>query len=81
MQWDVVAPQLPRKWKVPPRYEQGSSEAQFHSTAKDLFRQVYFEVIDLAVSSINRAGVTGPAARFWPDQYFKLQQYFFQKKN
>ena len=49
---------------MPPRYEQGSSEAQFHSTAKDLFRQVYFEVIDLAVSSINRAGVTGPAARF-----------------
>ena len=38
---------------MPPRYGQGSSEAQFHSTAKDLFRQVYFEAIDLAVSSIN----------------------------
>ena len=52
VQWDVEEPQLPRKRKVPTRYEQGSCEAQFHSTAKDLFRQVYFEAIDLAVSSI-----------------------------
>ena len=30
----------------------GSGPAEFHSTAKDLYRQVYFEVFDLAVATI-----------------------------
>lgn len=36
-QWEVEEPQLPRKRKVPQRYEQGAGEAEFHRTAKDLF--------------------------------------------
>ena len=53
VQWDVEEPQLPRKRKVPRRYEQGAGKAEFQATAKDLYRQVYFEAIDLAVTSIN----------------------------
>ena len=53
VQWDVEEPQLPRKRKVPRRYEQGAGKAEFNATAKDLYRQVYFEAIDLAVTSIN----------------------------
>ena len=30
----------------------GSGPAEFHSTTKDLYRQVYFEVFDLAVATI-----------------------------
>ena len=30
----------------------GSGPAEFHSTAKDMYRQVYFEVFDLAVATI-----------------------------
>ena len=52
VQLDVGEPQLPWKRKLPKRYEQGNSEPEFHATAKALYRQTYFEVIDLAVSSI-----------------------------
>lgn len=52
VKWDVDEPQLPRKRKVPKRYELGVGEAEFHATPKDMYRQVYFEAIDLAVSSI-----------------------------
>ena len=37
VQWDVEEPQLPRKRKVPPRYEQGSCEAQFHPQPRTSF--------------------------------------------
>ena len=52
MKWNVEEPLLPRKRKMPKRFEQGMGEASFHTTAKDLYRQAYFEAIDLAVSSI-----------------------------
>ena len=49
----------------------GSGQTEFHSTAKDLYRQVYFEVFDLAVATIT--------SRF--DQpgykvYFNIEQLF-----
>ena len=40
------------KRKRPRRYEDGSSEGDFPAVAKDLYRQKYFEVLDLAVESI-----------------------------
>ena len=48
----IKDPCLPRKRKVPQRYESGSGEAHFHSTAKDWFRQLYFEAFDLALATI-----------------------------
>lgn len=44
--------QLPRKRKLPRRYEHGDAVAEFHTLPKAFYRQVYFEAIDLAVSSI-----------------------------
>ena len=42
---------LPRR-KRPRRYEEENSEGDFPAVAKDLYRQNYFEVLDLAVVSI-----------------------------
>ena len=49
---DVSEPQLPRKRKVPRRYEQGVAESEYPNTPKDEYRRIYFEAVDLAVSSI-----------------------------
>ena len=43
---------LPRKRRALKQYDMGSGPTEFHSTAKDLYRQVYFEVFDLAVATI-----------------------------
>ena len=48
----VSSPCLPRKCRVPKQYDMEIGQAEFHSTAKDLYRQVYFEVFDLAVATI-----------------------------
>ena len=49
---DVEGPCVARKRKFPKRLELGSGEAEFHVTAKSFYRQMYFEALDLAVSSI-----------------------------
>ena len=54
VKWNVEEAVLPRKRKMPRRFELGTGEASFHTTASDLYRQVYFEAIDLAVSSIEQ---------------------------
>ena len=43
---------LPRKRKVPKRFEQGNAPAEFHSTPKSHYRQVYYEALDLLVQAI-----------------------------
>ena len=49
---DISDPVLPRKRKVPQRFEEGSAPPEFHSAAKDLYRQVYYEALDLIVQAI-----------------------------
>ena len=49
---DVNDPVLPRKRKVPKRFEQGNAPAEFHSTPKSHYRQVYYEALDLLVQAI-----------------------------
>ena len=48
----INEPALPRKQKAPARFEVGSSESHFPSTPKDLYRQQYFQCLDLIVSLI-----------------------------
>ena len=48
----VGEPQLPRRRRVPRRYDDGQSEGDFHAEAKSLYRQQYFEAIDLIVTCI-----------------------------
>ena len=66
-------PQLPRRRKIPRRFEEGTSAGSFHTTTEDFYRQCYFEAIDLAIASIN--------SRF--DQkgfhiYSKIEQLLFK---
>ena len=49
---EVSDPALPRKRKAPRRYEVGEAPAEFHSTPKSLYRQIYYEVLDLIVNAI-----------------------------
>ena len=48
----VNEPVLPRKRKVPSRYEDGTSVGYHPGTPKEYFRQKYFECIDTIVSCI-----------------------------
>ena len=50
---EVDEPQLPHRCKRPSRYEEGTSAGDFPSDPKDLFRQQYFEAIDLIIVCIN----------------------------
>ena len=52
-QIDVGDPQLPRRRKAPRRYEQGLAQAEFPASPKEEYRRLYFEVLDLTVTSIN----------------------------
>ena len=55
----VETPLLPRRRKVPSRFETGQAPAEFHSTPKDYYRQKYFEAMDHIVQSItDRHGTT-----------------------
>ncbi len=47
-----LEPQLPRHRKRPRRYEEGEADWEFHADPKDYFRQIYYEAIDLAITSI-----------------------------
>ena len=49
---DVDDPTLPRRRKTPRRLETGNGEPSFPDSPKDLYRQVYFEAIDLVVNAI-----------------------------
>ena len=51
-QLDVDEPQLARRRKVPREAEQGKAPAEFAMVPKDEYRRVYFEALDLAVTSI-----------------------------
>ena len=49
---DVNDPVLPCKRMVPERFEEGSAPAEFHSTPKDLYREVYYEALHLLLQAI-----------------------------
>ena len=50
---NVNNPMLPRKRKVPKRFEQGDAPAEFHLTPRSHYRQVYYEALDLLVQAID----------------------------
>lgn len=49
---EVENAQVPRKRKLPKRYDDGLAEAEFHNDPKLYYRQHYFEAIDLAINCI-----------------------------
>ena len=50
--FDVSEPALPRKRRAPSRYETSTGDSYFPSEVEDHFRQIYFEILDLAISCI-----------------------------
>ncbi len=48
----INEPLLPQKRKAPKRLEIGDGECYFSATVEDHYRQIYFEALDLAVTSI-----------------------------
>lgn len=50
--FDVEEPRLPRRRKRPQRYETGDASPHFPATVEDHYRQIYNEVLDLAISTI-----------------------------
>ena len=51
-QFDIAEPQLARKRKVPKQYDQGSAPAKFAESPKEEYCRIYFEALNLAVTSI-----------------------------
>ena len=49
---DVNDPILPRKRKVPRRFEDRSAQPEYDGSPKDMYRRIYFEALDLLVQAI-----------------------------
>ena len=49
---DVNEPELPRKRKLPRRFEDGNAEPEFSSDCKQHFHKEYFEAINLIANSL-----------------------------
>lgn len=49
---EVSDPVVPRKRRIPQRYEPGSAAPEYPVTARDHYRQIFYEAMDLAISSI-----------------------------
>ena len=47
-------PRLPRKRKAPRRYEVGTGESHFPEGIEEHYRQIYFEVLDLAITCVKK---------------------------
>ena len=50
---DVSLPTLPRRRKVPRRFEVGESEGEYPTEVNDHYRRIYFEAIDLITATID----------------------------
>ena len=50
--YDIKEPELPRKWKVPGRFDDGLAPPEFSSCAEDHYRQIYFEALDNVIQGL-----------------------------
>ena len=49
---NVSEPSLPRRRKMPARFETGNAPAHFSATVESHYRQIYYEILDYATSAI-----------------------------
>ena len=49
---DIEDPKLPRKRKVPRRYEDGNRQAEFDTDVKAYYKKIYYEALDLIINCI-----------------------------
>jgi len=58
---DIDEVQLPRRRKVPSRYEDGLASCHFHDTPKAYYRKLYYEAVDNSMEYlINQATMCIP---------------------
>ena len=50
---DISEPKLPRKRRVPTRFETGTADPTYHETPRDHYRQIYLQAVDHAIVSIS----------------------------
>ena len=50
---DISEPTLPRKRRMPARFETGNAQPEFPPTAEDHYRPQYYEALDLLVETID----------------------------
>ena len=50
--FDVKQPKLPRKRKVPHRFDDGLAPPEFCSCSEDLYTQIYFEALDNVIEGL-----------------------------
>lgn len=50
--FEVDAPSLPRKRRVPQRLQVGTTSGTFHSNPEDRYRQIYYEALDFVVQAV-----------------------------
>ncbi len=48
----VSEPKLPRRRKIPKRYDSGSHSGDYHTTPESYYKQLYFEAFDLIINGI-----------------------------
>ena len=51
-QCNIAEPVLPRRRKVPKRFEHGTAEAEFPSSPKSYYKRIYFEALDLVINCV-----------------------------
>ena len=50
---EVSTHAIPRRKRVPQRYQVGEAESEYPNTIQDHYRRIYFEVIDMLVTAIS----------------------------
>ena len=63
VRFDVQPPSLPKKRKMPRRFETGASSGDFHTTPEYHYRQIYYEALDLYFKR-SLTGLTNQAIKF-----------------
>lgn len=49
---DVSEPRLPRRRKMPKRFETGNAPLEFATSEKELYKQMYYEALNLVMSCV-----------------------------
>ena len=73
VRFDIQPPSLPRKRKMPRWFETSASSGDFHSSAEDHYRQIYYEALDFVIQAVTDR-FDQPGYRV----YYNLQDHFWR---
>ena len=73
VRFDIQPPSLPRKQKMPRRFETGASNGDFHCSAEGHYHQIYYEALDFVIQAVTDR-FDQPGYRV----YYNLQELFLK---